>query len=75
MIVGSDLAEAQATSYNPRMTEFTGRNLALLAGSAVVAFGLLYWVGDVGIALALGSTALYTVVALVVMYFKGQRAG
>jgi hypothetical protein len=56
------------------MTEFTARNLAVLAGSAVVAFGLLYWIGDVGLAQALGSTALFTVIALVIMYFKGRSS-
>ncbi len=56
------------------MSDFTVRNLALLAGTAVVAFSLLYWLGDVGLAMALGSTALYTVIALAVMYFKGRSS-
>jgi hypothetical protein len=64
----------QAMTYNPRMTEFTARNLALLGGIALIAFSLLYWVGDVGLALAVGSTALFVVIALVSMYFKGRRS-
>jgi hypothetical protein len=56
------------------MTEFTARNLALLGGFAFIAFSLLYWVGDVGLALAFGSTALFVVIALVSMYFKGRRS-
>jgi len=64
----------QATNYNPRMSEFTVRNLALLAGFAFIAFSLLYTVGDVGLALAVGSTALFVVIALVSMYFKGRRS-
>ena len=63
----------QATNYSSRTTESTARNLALLGGCAVIAFSLLYWVGDVELALALGSTALFTVIALVSMYFKGRR--
>jgi hypothetical protein len=57
------------------MTGFTARNLALLGGFAFIAFSLLYWVGDdVGLALAVGSTALFVVIALVSMYFKGRRS-
>jgi hypothetical protein len=61
-------------TYNPRVTEFTVRNLALLAGFAFIGFSLLYTVGDVGLALAVGSTALFVVIALVSMYFKGRRS-
>ena len=61
-------------TYNPRMAEFTARNLALLGGFAFIAFSLLYWVGGVGLALAVGSTALFVVIALVSMYFKGRRS-
>ncbi len=68
------MAWVQAIAYDSRMTEFTVRNLALLAGSAFIAFMLLYTVGDVGLALAVGSTALFVVIALVSMYFKGRRS-
>ena len=68
------MARVQATTYDPRMTEFTARNLALLAGFAFISFSLLYWVGNVGLALAIGSTALFVVIALVRMYFKGRKS-
>jgi hypothetical protein len=56
------------------MTEFSARNLSVLGGSALIAFGLLYWALDVDLAAAFGATAVYTILALVIMYFKGRNS-
>jgi hypothetical protein len=56
------------------VTEFTARNLSVLGGSALIAFGLLYWALDVDLAVAFGITAAYTILALVIMYFKGRNS-
>jgi hypothetical protein len=53
---------------------FKTNELVILAVLAVAAFALLYWVGDVGLALALGSTALFVVISLVSMYYKSKRS-
>jgi hypothetical protein len=54
------------------MPNFTARDLSVLVGSALIAFGLLYWALDVDLAAAVGLTAAYTALALVIMYFKGR---
>ena len=56
------------------MTEFTTRNLSVLGGSALIAFGLLYWALDVDLAAAFGITAAYGILALAIMYFKGRNS-
>ena len=56
------------------MTEFTTRNPAILSGSALVAFGLLYWALNVELGAAIGITAVYAVGALVIMYFKSRTS-
>jgi len=52
--------------------EFGARNLAVLVGSAIVAFGLLYWALDVDLVAAIAITAAYTVFALAFMYIKSK---
>jgi hypothetical protein len=54
------------------MQNFTARDLSVLVGSALIAFGLLYWALDVDLAAAVGLTAAYTALAVVIMYFKGR---
>jgi hypothetical protein len=56
------------------MSKFTARDLSVLGGSALIAFGLLYWALDVDLAPAIGITALYTILALAIMYFKGRNS-
>ena len=56
------------------MSEFTARNVGVLLGTALLSFGLLYWALDVEIAAAFGITAIYIVLALVIMYFKGRTS-
>ena len=56
------------------MTEFTTRNLSVLGGSALIAFGLLYWALDVDLAAAFGIAVAYTILALAIMYFKGRNS-
>ena len=56
------------------MSEFTARNIGVLLGTALLSFGLLYWALDVEIAAAFGITAIYIVLALVIMYFKGRTS-
>jgi hypothetical protein len=56
------------------MSEFTARNLSVLGGSAVIAFALLYWALDVDLTAAFGMTAVYTILALVIVYFKGRNS-
>ena len=58
--------------YVGPMTELSARNLTVLVGSAIVAFGLLYWALDVDLVAAITITAAYTVLALAVMYFKSK---
>ena len=60
--------------YSPGMSEFTARNIGVLLGTALLSFGLLYWALDVDIAAAFGVTAIYIVLALVIMYFKGRTS-
>jgi hypothetical protein len=54
------------------MNNFSTRNLAILAVSAIVAVGLLYWAFNVELVAALAITVIYTVVALLSMYLKGR---
>ncbi len=56
------------------MSQFSPRNLTILAVVAVVSFGLLYWPLNSTLAYAIGWTAVLTVVALVAMYFKSRRS-
>lgn len=56
------------------MSQFTARDLSVLGGSALVAFGLLYWALDVDLAPAIGITVVYTILALAVMYVKGRNS-
>jgi hypothetical protein len=56
------------------MTEFTSRNISILVGSALIAFGLLYWALDVDLAFAIGITAVYTIIAAGSMYVKGRNS-
>ena len=50
------------------------RQRGVLAVSAVVAFAAQVWILDVDVGLAIGITVVYTVIAVVVMYFKSQSA-
>ena len=63
-----------ALGYDPRMSEFTSRNISILVGSALIAFGLSYWVLDVDLAFAIGITAVYGIVAVGSMYLKGRNS-
>jgi hypothetical protein len=62
-----------ACSVTP-MQSFDPRTLAILAVSALVAFGLLYWVFGTTLGYAIGVTVAYAVIALVATYFKSRSS-
>ena len=57
------------------MKHYSTRDFAILTVSAIVAFGVTYWVLDVELVVAVAWVVGYTVVALVVMFLrsKGSR--
>lgn len=55
------------------MNNFNTRDLAILAVSTIVAIGLLYWAFDFELVAAIATTAVYTVIALVIMYLRGRN--
>ena len=50
------------------------RKLAILAVSSLVAFSLMYWVFDSTLGYAIGITVVYTIIALVAMYFRSRSS-
>ncbi len=53
---------------------FKTNDLVILAVSSVVAVGLLYFLFDFTLVVAIAWTALLAVIGLVAMYFKGKRS-
>ena len=70
----ADLAPSKTHRYYGAMNTFTPQTLIITFGSAVVAFAVLYWAMDVELVVALGTTAIYAVLALVMMYFKSKNS-
>ena len=56
------------------MQNLDTRKLAILAVSSLVAFSLMYWVFDSTLGYAIGITVVYTIIALVAMYFKSRSS-
>jgi hypothetical protein len=56
------------------MQNIDTRSLAILAVSSFVAFSLMYWALDSTLGYSIGITAVYTVIALVAMYFKSRSS-
>ena len=54
------------------MKHYSTRDLAILTVSAIVAVSALYWAFDVELVAAIAVTAIYTVVALVIMYLRSK---
>jgi hypothetical protein len=54
------------------MKHYSTRNFAILTVSAIVAVSALYWAFDVELVAAIAVTAIYTVVALVIMYLRSK---
>ena len=56
------------------MQNLDTRKLAILAVSSLVAFSLMYWVFDSTLGYAIGITVVYTIIALVAMYFRSRSS-
>ena len=50
------------------------RKLAILAVSSLVAFSLMDWVFDSTLGYAIGITVVYTIIALLAVYFRSRSS-
>jgi heme A synthase len=75
MSIGSQVMVDSTLRYIPAMKHYSTRDFATLTVSAIVAFGITYWVLDVELVVAVAWVGGFTIVALVVMFLrsKGSR--